>query len=152
MMSFFIADLDGCFSNDINRKDYIPDWDKYHARCMNDDIANESLLRGLCHFMTPIFCTGRTDEWMLETQTWFHRHEIPFQKENLLMRPAGDYRKSPEMKKILLDNWMFNNIVMTDEIKVAFDDRLDILEMYKDIYPSIRCVHVCAQKGVLGVI
>lgn len=127
---YTILDLDNCISDDLHRRNSLTNerfspanrWNAYHIQCCLDKFV--------WGIRTPIpeniiIFTGRPILYGTLTKYWLLKNKLP--TDNVYMRPIGNFMPSPELKEYFL------NIVLQDknvEIKMAYDDRQDVLNMY----------------------
>jgi hypothetical protein len=142
-----VFDLDNCLSNDewriptIDFKATTPDarWSEYHAMCHADHPANVETFRNATYNAIPVFITMRPEACAKATTDWIERNLAP-SNYGLIMRGDDDHRSSVDIKR--------DAVLSLPSLPVAaFDDRPDIVEMYKSLgVPAIRlCVHnTCA--------
>lgn len=145
MNKYAIFDLDNCLSDDRERIALI-DWsadtaDKryaaYHAACYGDEVGNFNVFEAwtINTNCCPIFLTARptsanadTERWIVSKLGW----EAPF---IMIMRNPGDHRPSRDVKEWQLDQLLdpnqYPDITSIDQIRIAVDDRQDIVDMYK---------------------
>jgi hypothetical protein len=126
-MRYAIFDLDGCLSDDRWRRHLIPHWSKYHEGITQDKPINIDVLNGtIQNGLTPLIITARPIKYRVQTIKWLEQN-MPSSfldtRWRLLMRPKGNDQTSKALKEGLVENW--------EEISVAFDDREEIVEMYK---------------------
>jgi hypothetical protein len=138
-----ILDLDNCISDDGWRIQYI-DWStddpderyrKYHDGMKCDKFANAHLLDTS---QSIIIFTSRPERYRSNTENWLAAHNIKFVE--LCMRPHDDHRPSLQLKASFL-------AVNTRHITCAYDDRPDIVEMYRlnGIQAEVVKIHdICA--------
>lgn len=146
---YIIFDLDGCIADDrrrlplINMKAEDP-WAAYHADCANDPLINHyyiSLARGY----KVIILTARPEKFRLQTLDWLKR-VANINVTWLLMRNDGCFLSSPKIKKMQLEFLLHDVGIDAGEISMALDDRLDVLQVYKQYkirtikteYPSAK--------------
>lgn len=134
-MKYVIFDLDGCISDDRWRRDLLPthddvlchDFDKYHRVGYRDEPINREALDSHIELDSRIvFVTARPCRFEAKTRSWLAAHFGAFEYE-LLMRPDGDLRHSPELKVALIED----ATIPWEQIGAAFDDRRDILMAYE---------------------
>lgn len=134
-MSTIILDLDGTIADDRHRLYLItgtkPNYSEYHAACEHDPVMN----RGLITLVSKkdyslLFITSRPEKYREQTWKWLldAGFDTVLFDSDLLMRPDGDLRPSPVLKLALLEK----SGVDPHEIVCAFDDRADVLQMYRD--------------------
>lgn len=146
-MSYYkILDLDGCISDDAWRIEHIsltdPDpfrrYHAYHQRAAWDVVRNHDLFSDpsaayLILTARPVFYRGMTQEWL-------RRAGIPVHA--LLMRNNDDHRPSPELKRAQLA-WLPEYGVSLAEIVAAYDDREDVVSVYREagLMAHRRAIH-----------
>lgn len=147
---FAIFDLDGCISDDSRRLPLIrPDhdldkYDKYHEDMINDPIVNREVVNDAAERgLGLLFVTARPEKYWKATRAWLSCHRLA--SSDLLMRPNGDMRGSPQLKCDLVEAWLAERRDCT--IAEAYDDRIDILNAYKDMMPSVRLFQLKIGKG-----
>lgn len=128
-----ILDLDNCIADDSHRICAI-NWSldgerrylDYHQLAAFDEIGNVDLLETNEDI---IILTGRPVVFRAMTMRWLRLKRVRWFQ--LLMRNEGDLRHSADLKRDQL-RWLQNyyNISPCD-ITSAFDDREDVVEMYK---------------------
>lgn len=137
---YIIFDLDNCLSNDSWRIPQI-DWSQsdpgkryanYHKNCALDMPGNYlAYLHALrANNAQPIFLTARPLSARQDTQRWLERC-LDVSDAILMMRNEGDHRPSKELKRSMLDQLLEYN-VQWHQIVRAYDDREDIVSMYKE--------------------
>jgi hypothetical protein len=137
-----IFDLDGCTADDEWRKACIdksnPNIDamykNYHDRCEQDDVlAPAKAIINACRADGHKICffTGRPIEYKDATMRWLKKQFGFTESEGYLlcMREANDHRSSVEVKSDMVG--MIQNSFPTSHIIGAYDDREDIVEMYR---------------------
>jgi hypothetical protein len=156
MPRYAIFDLDNCLSNDLPRIPLI-DWSQedsdkryaaYHDKCGEDDAGNLSVYRRVTATHTPVFLTARPAAVALQTRAWISRW-LGVSNPILMMRNTGDRRPSVDVKRWQLDQLTSHYNVALEDIKVAYDDRQDIVDMYNGfgIIGMLMSIHdVCAYK------
>lgn len=156
MTRYCIFDLDNCLSNDIARIPLI-DWSQddpekryaaYHAQCGEDDAGNLNVYRRVTATHIPVFLTARPVEVALQTRAWIS-HWLGVSNPRIMMRNRGDSRPSVDVKRWQLDQLFDSYGIKLEDIKVAYDDRQDIVDMYNGfgIVGMLMSIHdVCAYK------
>lgn len=76
---------------------------------------------------TPVFMTGRPEKSRYDTRQWLNRHVTT--AGNLFMRQDGDRRADYVVKNELFDEYVRN----TYNVVVAFDDRDQVVDMYREM-------------------
>jgi hypothetical protein len=154
-----IFDLDGCTANDEWRKEYIqkdnPDlvamYKNYHDRCGLDGVLPPAkAIIDACRADGHKICffTGRPIEYKDATMRWL-KTQFDFTEAEgylLCMREANDHRPSVDVKSDMVG--MILNSFPTSHIIGAYDDREDIVEMYRNKHNIIATVLNAA--GMVG--
>jgi len=133
-----IWDIDNCIADDSWRIPYI-DWsardpdaryDPYHALSLADAPGNVDVWASMrttgAH---PVFVTSRPERFRPLTVEWLEQH-FGIAVPRLLMRANDDHRPSVEVKRALID---VHFDLRPANVLAAFDDRADIVEMYRSI-------------------
>lgn len=138
-MKVSIFDLDNCISNDSWRKDIIDfkneaahneRWHEYHSLSNLDKYENSHMVDQEADEDNKIvIITGRPERYRNQTIGWLNAHSINY--FSLLMRDNKDKRSSVEVKKALVKAFIIDNHPV--DVQVAYDDRQDIVDMYKEI-------------------
>lgn len=151
MSKYIILDLDNCIANDMWRIPAINwQWSNpthryhdYHSLAGFDEVGNEDLIWG--HGKKILIFTARPVQYAAITHEWLRRKGI--EAAEVIMRNNGDHRSSAELKQAMA-LWLPGNYgIQLDEIAHAYDDREDVVQMYRDmgIAASVRAIHnVCA--------
>ena len=160
-MKYVIFDLDNCLADDRARIPLIkwqeshPDkrYADYHRNVSNDPVGNLEVFESavLCGW-APIFMTARphtvgASDVRGQTLEWLERN-LRVHNPILMMRNNGDNRPSAELKREQLTHLSTWDVNLT-EIACAYDDRLDVVEMYraKGIEAHVLAIHdVCAYR------
>jgi hypothetical protein len=134
----------GKWSFDPSDIKFKPDWDAFHAACVDDTpiAALVDVLACVHHNESDIWIwSGRMDTVREKTLTWLGRHVSPcfkWAEESLTlrMRPAGDHTPDDQLK----ESWLHT---MSPEdrarLVMVFDDRDRVVSMWR------RNGVVCAQ-------
>lgn len=131
---------------DWNPANWKPNWDAFHAACVNDKPIQpviETLLRLMKSGATIWIWSGRIDTVRAQTVEWIAdnitEHAVEFRHwtpVDLKMRPAGDYTFDDQLK----ESWLH---AMSPEdrarLVMVFDDRTRVVNMWR------RNGVVCAQ-------
>lgn len=135
---FALFDLDGCISDDGWRRARLPEnatepeeYSYYHEGLGGDEAMNRDLvLSELSKGHRIVFITARPMVYSKQTRHWIENH-FPALGDSycLLMREDDDLRPSPELKKHLMET----NDIEPEEVAIAFDDRKDVVEMYRSL-------------------
>lgn len=133
-METVILDLDNCISNDLWRiphiqmqhSDLTRRYHDYHSLSAFDEVGNHDL------FETPhkiAILTGRPAHYKTQTIVWLVNNHIAF--DHLIMRNNEDHSPSAVLKQKQL-GWLIEYYdVRKSDIVAAYDDRLDVVEMYR---------------------
>lgn len=136
MARYRILDLDGCIADDRWRRCRIrmsgaghAKYHNYHMLSAFDSLANCDLVRTAGDI---IVMTGRNAEYRVLTAEWLTRNNVDFHL--LLMRPNADFRKAPELKRAMVLEGLSGKYKLDlADIECCFDDREDIVEMYRSL-------------------
>lgn len=150
-MSVIILDIDNCIADDkwriphINWKTDNPLWryHDYHSLSGFDTAHNHELYINTRSDI--VIFTARPIMYQAITQEWLKRHGVGHVM--LMMRDMDDHSHSVELKEKQLHALFANTDVKAKDIVGAFDDRPDVVQMYRKygIPADIRFVHdVCA--------
>ena len=150
-MSVIILDIDNCIADDRWRIPFInwqtdnPVWryHDYHSLSGFDMAHNHELYINTRHDI--VIFTARPIMYQAITMEWLKRHGVGHQL--LMMRDMDDHCHSVELKEKQLNALFANTNVKAEDIVGAYDDRPDVVEMYKKfgIPAEIKFVHdVCA--------
>lgn len=141
-----ILDLDNCISDDgwriprIRWDDPNPSrrYDEYHSLCGFDQTGNQDIYERTVHGI--IILTARPNSVYWITVEWLRRAGIV--AEQILMREENQHGPSVELKRDQLLSLPKFGIPLSD-IWMAYDDRPDVVEMYKDhgISAEVRAIH-----------
>jgi len=144
-MNIIILDIDNCVSGDGDRIRFIrkgeadPDkkYHDYHSLALMDKPGNAQLFRR--HLWSEelrskspiiVFSTARPEAWRTMTKAWLGMHKIEYNR--LYMRPEGMHESAVYVKRHLLKQILTDFRVSTKNIVGAYDDRQDIIAMYKE--------------------
>lgn len=141
-----ILDLDNCISNDLWRikhigwqhKDINRRYHDYHLLAGFDECRNRELFEGRGDI--AVF-TARPVMYRAITTEWLARNGVHW--KHLLMRNDSDHSHSVDLKERQL-NWLISHYdVPLGSITHAYDDRPDVVEMYKrrGVPASVRFIH-----------
>jgi hypothetical protein len=130
-----LVDLDNCLADDEWRIPYIL-WAKtnpferyhqYHMLGAFDKAKNKEILKG----QDVIVMTARPVHYAAATVEWLRRHHIEYR--HLMMRNDRDHRPSHIVKQTMLQALLQNKEYEVElmAIKMAYDDHLGIVEMYR---------------------
>jgi hypothetical protein len=139
-MEFAIFDLDGCVSDDRHRRELMPntgspsgdleaDYSEYHNACDQDPVVRfglEAIRRAERKGFAVLFVTSRPYLYREKTVRWV-QNRLGIETPTLFMRPNLDVQSSPALKVHLLKA----RGVRPEQIRVAFDDRQDVLQAYR---------------------
>jgi len=118
-------------------KPWKPNWDAFHAACVDDTPINAiiDVLACVRHNESDVWIwSGRMSTVSAETFRWLQDHHIRF--DQLKMRPAGDYTPDDQLK----ESWL-HALSPEDRARLVmvFDDRQRVVDMWR------RNGVVCAQ-------
>lgn len=151
-MSVIILDLDNCIADDSWRiprinwqaEDPFVRYHDYHSLSAFDTAHNHDLFLGTRNEI--IIFTARPIIYRPATQEWLKRNGVAY--SILMMRDMEDHRHSVELKRAQLNVLLENSDLTIENIVGAFDDRPDVISMYKGAGiegAQLRSVHdVCA--------
>lgn len=155
---FVIWDLDNCLSDDRGRLTLI-DWDlrddarwaRYHEHAANDEPnpnAVELFQKQEAAGLIPIIFTGRPAINEHMTDLWINKHLLPRRPVFKVMRAQGDTRSAVALKAHMFGLCERIGLFHRNQVAGAFDDRLDVIEMYRYLGISnaamIRANDLCA--------
>ena len=159
-MKYVIFDLDNCLADDrariplINWSEKHPDkrYAEYHRHVSNDPVGNYDTFVAAVWVEKPIFMTARPhsvgrSNVRMQTLLWI-KDNLGVEDPILLMRNVGDHRPSVDLKRSQLSHLADWRVALTD-ITCAYDDREDIVAMYREhgIPAQVLAIHaVCAYK------
>lgn len=133
-----IYDLDSCVSDDRWRLHLLPDYDTYHFFCPNDLPANKDIWPKNLDEFAPIIITARPMKFRAHTEAWLRQNGFLY--VDLYMRGDNDMRTSPELKRDAVSQIKVD--YFNPEIKIAYDDRQDVLDMYETLGIPTRKVEI----------
>lgn len=141
--SVVMFDLDGCVSDDTWRQHLLPPpgtkgnepYKAYHEECNKDPLlpSGSAILRDhIKQGHIILFCTARPITVGERTAEWVAANfGLTPQDFSILMRQAGDERGSVDLKAEFADFIIKNSKSNGSPIVAAYDDREDIVEMYR---------------------
>lgn len=132
-MKIAVFDLDGTLADISHRTHHIlgenKDWDAFYGAVAEDTpikqtcaIANALALGGFKIWIM----SGRSDVTRDQTVAWLNKHGIAF--DELLMRSDGDFTLDHELKR----KWVNSPLVPRDHIKMVFEDRSRVVQMWRE--------------------
>ena len=134
-----IVDLDNCISNDEWRIPRInwelqgeERWDEYHTLVEQDQPCNIERLCVDIEDVPIVIFTARPEKFRAKTRRWLAN--VTGLSERVVciyMRPDGDNSSSVNLKQSFLDDLAESRAIYPEHILVAYDDREDVVEMYK---------------------
>jgi len=129
----YIFDLDGTLSDSRHRDEYAQrgEWDTFHGLAYLDKPRKdvEALYRILSVKESVIILTGRTEKYREATRIWLNRFNFMYYE--LIMRPNGNYMKSPD--------WKLGVLSSIKSTTMVFDDRKDIvMKLLENNIPAIQ--------------
>lgn len=158
-----IFDLDGCLSDDRDRRHLLPtpaehhnnsdrDYEAYHAGLHLDRILPRTWqdFRRACNELACriLIVTARPESVRELTMSWLRNKAsvgaeagyVDLSNVELLMRPTGNRTHSPLLKPALIEKWADEKDWCVEFI-AAYDDRPDVLRAYNatGIVPKEKC-------------
>lgn len=158
-----IFDLDNCIAGDEWRIPFIK-WDEedkfkryhsYHQLSPWDFYRNSFKVNQAVedlHCDIAIF-TARPEHYRAMTEHWLQVNKIPF--KHLFMRPENCELHSLQLKRDMLLRLTHEFYVSKEDIRAAYDDRFDVIEMYKSfgIDAHVLKIHnLCAYTQPKGTL
>lgn len=136
MKQYIIVDLDNCICDDEQRltlvdwdaKDVDKRWHAYHTAAFTSTLRNPSLLD------TPygiIIATARPEKFREVTENWLKEWKVNY--DFLFMRMDGDHSSAVEVKRQFIQNLDKVHGINRRDIVIAYDDREDICQMYREV-------------------
>ena len=152
MKHVIICDIDGTIADVRHRLHYIqnpdgtkkkkPDWDAFHAACVDDKPFMDVMHVVHTLYLTDrelYFLSGRNDVVRAQTKEWLWYYGF-YEYTDLIMRKAGDRRPDTEVK---LE--MIRQLGLTpDDVLCIFDDRQCVVDMWRE--NGYRVMQVAAWK------
>ena len=136
-MKHIILDLDNCIADDAWRIQFI-DWPQdnmfrryhnYHMLAPFDKLRNETLFANT-DYNYWVF-TSRPQFYHVTTMQWLIQNGLG--DSNVMMRPDNFHGKTVQLKQIMLEQMLQHGGVDRKDIVCAYDDRNDIINMYKSL-------------------
>lgn len=119
-----IFDVDQTIALMANRGPF--DWDKVYKDDLNV-IVWEQIEFHRSKGRKIIIVSGRDGEALKETSEWLDMYDVYY--DELLMRPADDFRKDHVVKREIYEKHIKGNY----NVLCAYDDRLQVLEMWNKL-------------------
>lgn len=142
MRQIYLFDLDGTLANLEHRLHHITgdtkDWDAFYDACDGDDPITHNLIlaKRIHEGGGEIWVvTGRSDQVFDKTVEWLDRYIGCVSM--LWMRKQGDHRPDYKVKREIIESLPE---IMRNRIQMAFEDRTQVVEMYRDM--GIPCLQV----------
>ena len=131
-----ILDLDNTISDDswriplINWKEQckVRRFLSYHLGCKYDLAGNNHLWE---EADDVVIFTARPYFFQSMTKKWLKDKGIQPKVRDIFFRPNNSTLPSPMLKNIFLQGLLYMNGMRKEEIECAYDDRPDVVEMYK---------------------
>lgn len=155
MKNVIICDIDGTIADVRHRLHYIqnpdgtkkakPDWDAFHAACVDDTPFLDVMQVASTLYQTGsalYFLSGRNDVVREQTVEWLQRHRFyrGHSYTDIIMRKAGDRRPDTIIK---LE--MMRELGLTpNDVLCIFDDRQCVVDMWRE--NGYRVMQVAAWK------
>lgn len=129
-----IVDIDGTLADVEHRVHFVQaspkDWKNFNQHMIHDKI-NPWCLEIIQKFHKDhykiILLTGRTDDFMSDTESWLKRYHVPF--DQLLMRSVSDRREDFEVKKEIYQSKIEPNY----NSLFVLEDRSSVVKMWRSI-------------------
>jgi len=130
-LMFAVFDLDGTLMMCEHRRHHLagpkPNFHKFNSACVDDEPCAP-----LVALISSLQTTGwrvelwsaREDRYLAHTMVWLSMNEVWVGREQLRMRPAGDYRPD----EVLKEEWLLSLSVRPD---IVFDDRRKVVDMWR---------------------
>jgi hypothetical protein len=123
--------LDTCPNCTALRRQFTPDWNAFHAACVDDTPIKPviSLLKHLIHTGADVWVwSGRMVTVQTETMAWLGDQGILPLISGLRMRPAKDHT----IDHVLKERWLRDlNPESRARLACVFDDRNQVVEMWR---------------------
>ena len=138
-----VFDVDGVLADAAHRQDVLfsgpgrrKNW-KAFFEAAGDDAVIEEVAR-LTELIDPTLCvvllTARPTSIQRTTIDWLQQHGLRW--DVLVMRPDGDYRSSPDAKRMAVHELRAAGF----DLKLAFDDDRRNVDMFHD--EGIPCIYI----------
>jgi hypothetical protein len=137
-----VFDIDGVLADAGHRQDILDsggrrkNWKAFFAAA-GDDAVIEEVARAT-ELMDPDLCvvllTARPTTIQRITLTWLQQHDLRW--DLLVMRPEGDFRSSPEAKRLAVHELRAEGF----DLRLAFDDDRRNVDMFHD--EGIPCIYI----------
>jgi phosphoglycolate phosphatase-like HAD superfamily hydrolase len=139
-----IFDIDGVLADAEHRQDILfsggkgrrKNWKAFFAAAGDDAVIEEVarcsqlMDRDLC----IVLLTARPTTIQDVTVTWLRQHDLRW--DLLVMRPEGDFRSSPEAKRMAVHELRAAGF----ELRLAFDDDRRNVDMFHD--EGVPCIYI----------
>lgn len=135
-----IFDMDGVLSDASHRQQYLredpPNWEMFNSRAWKDPALAEGLadLRAAAVEHQVVVVTARPVVTVDMTEQWLAERDLPV--ELLVVRPEGDQRHSPAVKRDELARLRNAGA----DVRLAVEDHPGIVEMYEHEGVPVRYV------------
>jgi uncharacterized HAD superfamily protein len=141
-----VVDLDGTLCDTSKRAHLLDkkprDWEAYSNACGADEPITEvvDVVRSLFASRWDIvLVSGRGSGARAQTVAWLDKHDVPFNA--LYLRPDGDYRSNPELKRELIAGL---------DADLAIDDHPGVAKAYAELgVPTLIVARPNADQGIL---
>ena len=150
-MKYILLDIDNCISDDAWRipriawqhTDKMRRYHDYHLlsgfdRCVNRHLFQSPLTKIVLLTGRPVMYYALTEEWL--------RREASIERFTLLMRNNYDFRSSVEVKRSQL-GWLSEYGIHLSNVVMAYDDRQEIVTMYKEFGLNAKVVNIHNQDA-----
>lgn len=128
-------------SRDGTRPTFKPDWDAFHAACV-DDRVNKPIAKILMTLLKSnidvLIFSGRSEAVREQTEKWLDdRVNVVYDEDCLIMRPVGDFTPDDILKRQWYENMLDED---KERLVAVFDDRDRVVKMWRDL--GITCLQV----------
>lgn len=134
MKTWMVCDLDGTLFDPTHRIDYAlaRQWDDFHSRCDQDTIFTDvlELLLRVTPELRLLLLTGRTANYRDKTVKMLTKYGVL--ADTLLMRAENDFRKAPEMKLGMLEDFFGSKEKVLSSVAFCLDDHDGIVEAFRN--------------------
>lgn len=131
-----LCDVDNCIADDHWRHRLIkwhqpPTDARYHDYHLASALDRAANLEKLAQpNSTIIFLTAMPIAYAEVRAAWMRRYKI--RHELILYRPNEDRRDSVELKRAMVRTLILNFGLVLGEVRACYDDKLPVVEMYKE--------------------
>jgi len=138
-----LCDIDNVISDDLWRTKFIArhrvgaraQFQEYHMAALLDSAANLHLVadwRAKVYFLTSM-----PEEYAHLREAWLRQYRVRY--ERVLYRANYDHRPSPDVKRSMLKQLRVDGVPLR-EVVAAYDDREDVLAVYRE--EGLPAIHI----------